>query len=599
MTLPDPVSRWSAVGRGARVLLNGLSSVAARMIGTRVPATLVALALTGAFFVIGFLGRAYGTHWDEWYHLKVVGSCISRLSLLPDGYSYGGPYFTLGFPVILAHEHERLLGMFHDLWTLPWEAMSNIDGWPSSARFKESALAFIQQPKYLHQVRAVFVGVSAPAVMWAFLATLRLSPRRYGAALAAAAFVAFSWEVGYHARWVAIDAPLLQFCGLELFLFCGAWRAPTRAAFSRWFYAAAAASGLAFACKLNGTFAFLPVLATAALHPGWRVHERLKLAALATVIFLAVSFLFSPAVFLDPFDFLVILRAGSSDYNRGGPLDSRYVSGYVEHISRLAVWFLTAIPSPFLVVALLFSAVAVVGFGALVRKDTRMTIAWLTMIVAFIAVFAHNHVLLVRQYLLFVPFMALCFGQGVRVVWGVLRARGRGLAACFAILVASGMIANGAFGLRRAVRVSRNTSASIADDAAQDLLADKRPVRLAPAALARLRDRIAHAYRCGPANLQDNTIKHILVPQIDHQWMGNRLHAFLHVYGGDEANFDYYPIWFGRFYSERLVDVTIDVVTGLRRDMKSDLDCFPVSKSPGAGGGSPGATASDGGSADR
>jgi hypothetical protein len=599
MTSPDPASPWSAMGRGARVLRDGLLSAAARITGTRGPATLVALGLTGAFFVIGFLGRDFGTHWDEWYHLKVVASCISRLSFLPDGYSYGGPYFTLGFPVILAHEHEQLLGMFHDLATLPWEAMSNIDGWPSSVRFKESALAFIHSPKYLPQVRAVFLAVSAPAVLWAFLATLRLSPGRYGAALAAAAFVAFSWEIGYHARWVAIDAPLLQVCGLELFLFCGAWRARTRAAFGRWFYATAAASGLAFACKLNGTFAFLPVLATAALYPGWRPGERLKLGALATVIFLAVSFLFSPAVFLDPFDFLVILRAGSSDYNRGGPLDSRYVSGYGEHIARLALWMLTAVPSPFVVVALLFSAVAVVGFGALIRSDTRMTVAWSTMIAAFVAVFAHNHVLIVRQYLLFIPFMALCFGHGVRVVWGAFRVRERRLAAGFAILVASGMIANGAFGLRRALQVPRNTSASIADDAARDLLADSKPVRMAPAALERLRGRIAHAYRCGPANLQDKSIKHILVPQIDHQWMGNRLRAFLHVYGGDEANFDYYPIWFGRFYSERLVDVTIDVVGGLRRDMKTDFDCFPISRSPAAGDASPRATASDGGAADR
>ena len=47
------------------------------------------LAFVGVFVVDGFLGLNFGPHWDEWYHVKGMGSCVQRLSLLPDAVSYG------------------------------------------------------------------------------------------------------------------------------------------------------------------------------------------------------------------------------------------------------------------------------------------------------------------------------------------------------------------------------------------------------------------------------------------------------------------------------------------------------------------------------
>ena len=83
------------------------------------------------------------------------------------------------------------------------------------------------------------VAVTTLSIVWMFLAALRCMPRRRGAALAAAGLLAFSWELGYHARWIAVDAPLAQFCALELFFFCAAWRAPSDGPVLRWYCAAA------------------------------------------------------------------------------------------------------------------------------------------------------------------------------------------------------------------------------------------------------------------------------------------------------------------------------------------------------------------------
>jgi hypothetical protein len=566
----------SALGRGGRATCEALLQAAER-VASPAPASALVVLLIGFFFTVGYLGRDFGVHWDEWYHVKVVASCINRLSLLPDGYSYGGLYFTLGFPVVFGEEIEHLRGMLHDLRTLPWELVANVDAWPAAQLFKASASQLVHKPEYILKVRAVFVAVSAPAILWTFLAVLRILPGRHGAALAAAAFVAFSWELGYHARWVAIDAPLLQFCALELFLLCGAWHARTRTGFVRWYYGAAAVAGLAFACKLNGTFALLPVLATAVLRRDWRLGERVRLLAVASALFLALAFVFSPAGFLEPLKFLAILRTGTSDYNRGGPFDSRYVSGYVEHTARLALWFLAAVPSPVVVVAALFSAVALLGFAALARRESRMTIACLTMVVGFMAVFAHNKALIVRQYLMFIPFMALCFGRGVALVWDFLSSKDRKLSLGFVVLLVAGMVGNGAIELRRALRVTRDTPATVAGDVAHDLLADRRPVRMSRAVLDILRARIEHVYQCRPVKVGEEPPSHFISMAVEHEWKSNRVRGFRRVYGADEVNMNYYAPWFGRLRNERMVDVSIDVVSKLGREMSVDMDCFPRS----------------------
>ena len=149
-----------------------------------------------------------------------------------------------------------MLAILHELRTQP--PMMDPSLFESVRLFKGATMALLGRNEYLLQVRGVFLGVTTLSTLWAFCASLRLWPRRYGVALAGAAFTAFSWELGYHARWVAIDAPLAQFCALELFLFCGAWKAPSDGPAVRWFCAAAAAAGAVFACKMTGGFAFLP-----------------------------------------------------------------------------------------------------------------------------------------------------------------------------------------------------------------------------------------------------------------------------------------------------------------------------------------------------
>jgi len=564
-----------ALARGTTALSKPILWLCERF-STRPFAVFTLVLFLALFFINGVLGLDFGSHWDEWYHTQVVSASVQHMWLLPEAFSYGGPYFTFGYPVIIAHQWRNLLGILRDLRFQP----SGMDpsAFPSVQQFKAGAAALFASPNYLLQVRGVFLGVTTLSIIWAFCGALRVWPRRYGVALAAAAFMAFSWELGYHARWVAIDAPLAQFCALELFLYCGAWRAPSEGPAVRWYCGAAAAAGAVYACKMTGGFALFPILLTPLLRPSrLTLARRLSLVALGAVIFVLVSFALSPDFYLDPLRFLHVVRGGSADYNSTGPTYPHYVT-FGEHALRMLVWLIGAVPSPFRPIAFGFSAVALVGFLRLLRRETRMTLCWLSFMVTFAAIFTHNHLLIVRQFLMFVPFAALCFASGTAVLWDFLRDRDPRAAAAFAGLVALGMIANAVFESVQAWHVTRDTPASVADAAARDLLSERQPIRMSRPVQELLRGRLGDAYACHPADLKDDKVKNFLAYHIEHEWMANRLHSFRRVYGASELDLDYYSTWFGRSRPFRLVEVSVDVTKRLGRNMAVDVDCFPTGK---------------------
>src|SRR3569623_364419 len=526
--MPPAYQRISAaISRGTGAAANAVLWLAERL-STRTSAVGLLIVFTALFLIDGLLGVDFGQHWDEWYHVAGVTGCIQRMSFMPDGLSYGGPYFTLGFPVVVAHEWRDLLGILREMRTQPFRV--DPTAFPSVAKFKVDATALLNTSQYLIEVRSVFVAVTTLTVLWAFLAALRCQPRRWGAALAAAAFKAFSWELGYPARWIAVAAPLTQFRALELFLFCAAWRAPSDGPALRWYSAFAAAAGAVFACKLTGVFAFLPVpLLPLVRRSSWSPLRRVPVAALGTVLFVLCSFAMSPEFYLDPLRLMNVFRSGSADYN-STPTTYPYYVGGLEHALRMLMWYFAVFPSPYLIIALMLSAVALIGLGSLLRRDTRMTLTWMPFLVTFIVVFTHNHLLIVRQYQMCTPFLALCFGRGCAATWDFLRNRDRRLAAGFVTLIAFAFLLNGVFEARQAWRVTRDTAATLDAALTEDLLSHRAPDRMSRPGFDRIHVGLSSGYDCHVSNVKDTGIHHFIAYAMEHEWPANRLYVFNKTY---------------------------------------------------------------------
>ncbi|MFM8322029.1 MAG: hypothetical protein ACKOC5_14040, partial [Chloroflexota bacterium] len=159
-------------------------------------------------FFTGLLGIDYGYHWDE--H-RLIGSLADTARSgvpLPVWYNYPSLSYDLS-----------LLGSLSRLGQAPGDLLQ-VYASRRPPRYNAGG-----SPPTLIRTRVIFLAASlATAIYTAWIAWL-LSRRRWVALLAGAIFLS-SWEVAYHARWIAPDGLLMHCSALAVLLALLALRQP-------------------------------------------------------------------------------------------------------------------------------------------------------------------------------------------------------------------------------------------------------------------------------------------------------------------------------------------------------------------------------------
>jgi Dolichyl-phosphate-mannose-protein mannosyltransferase len=534
--------------------------------------------LVGYFLTVGFLGLDFGYHWDEAQHVRAVKHCIETLTWLPPTYSYNGVYTLLGLPFVLLKAAPLFPRILH---ALALEDVNHIEQFTSSPvilELKGVLRAYVESPAYLLRVRGLYLVLSSLAIPWTYLAAATVHPRRPLIALVAAAFVALSWEFGYHARFVAVDAPLTQFLAMELWMFARAWRATLPAAARRWALAATGAAAGALACKSTAVFAVLPLAALVLHRPALPRSDRLKTGAAMAGVYLAVTFVLTPGLFLEPIRYLSEMARqrlifGNYDYSSF----PYFTPGPRDHAYRAALWLLLAVPSPFHVVAILLSSLMLIGCVDRLRSDGAVRV-WTVYALLFFVFIAQYHLLMVRQHLVALPFMAILVAAGARVLsdlanpW-IRRSLAAGLAIGFAL--------NAVFCARAAASIRSATPKSVLRDFQRDIARARVPFRLSPDLFEALGSDVEHA-RCVPATWPQTAtdFPRTVYFFYNHElfWKGHvnngpdGLSAF---YGPRDANYDWYITFVGKMERERIVGVSSKQANAMELDMAGYRDCAP------------------------
>ncbi len=175
----------------------------------------------------GIRGLDFGLHWDERpWQIGPVKSMVESRTLLPGYYDY--PSFDYWL---------NLLVLVPDVVTpqIPGESL------------REHLIHTLDSHAYLMRLRAIYLVITSLTLVWVYLLALEYR-RSWLEALFAASVVAGSWEVAYHARWVATDGILMQFAALTVLLAARALKRRSRS----WLVAAAVAAGLGFGTKYPG-----------------------------------------------------------------------------------------------------------------------------------------------------------------------------------------------------------------------------------------------------------------------------------------------------------------------------------------------------------
>lgn len=554
---------WNALGRTLVLRARAVSRIG------------VAL-LVGYFCLTGWLGIDFGTHWDEWYQSAGLLKCVKRMLLLPQDFIYNGMYFLLGMPLLLVHLARYFPAIAREISTRDPSLSLDLGALASVKTLQEDATKLLAGKAYLVEARTLFLCLSALSIIWVYLTVLRLCPRRYLAALGGAAFLALSWEFQYHARILAIDAPLAQFLALEFLLFCSAWRAVDAPRFALWSVATGFVGGMVFACKTTGIFALLPVVSMPLIRREvWLRRPRVALVAAGASAFFVAAFLFSPASFLDPIHYVETMRYVARDYNSlASPSRPHYVSGLIEHIWRLGAWFGGAVPSPTLLFSIAGTTVATTGLVVLFRRHPRMMGTWGLFVAVSLACIAQSRLMIVRQYLMFVPLMAVAFGVGITSLRFKIRRATVRSALVVVLIVGFGL--NERWLLTAALSVRTTSADTIKAELWRDIRSAMRPIRLSKTVHDLLVPDIDSLYRCDKADLQDRAISTVVMRFGDSgEIKANRLHGFDWVYSSHEANYDFYPTWIGNHSGDRILRIAVAALPDLGIQITTWVDCWP------------------------
>lgn len=347
-------------------------------------------------------GVDFGRYWDDEAMASKVQRAIGPpLTLLPYAYDYPGVSFWMALAAIGPEaRHSGLLR----------QAAAD----PSELR------AFLQSRTYYIRARVIFAVVSSLVVVWVSALSLALGAACWEAALAAA-LLATSWEVAYHVRWIAPDGVMMQFIALAaLCAVMSLGPGPRRF----WLVPGSVAAGLATASKYSGW----PMVVCVAL-AGWlsapvettirqRATTTVQLGLASVAAFLVVS----PGTLLQPVLAAGAIRAQVNHYANGHGVYT-VVRG-VDHLERMMGYLTLVLPSPYAAVALVSTAAALFGAYALTRSSPRIALVLLGFPLCYIAYFAIQRVMVVRNLIVLAPFGAVLAARGLGAAWSATRDRG-------------------------------------------------------------------------------------------------------------------------------------------------------------------------------
>lgn len=498
--------------------------------GLRAGRSLPLVALLVLFLWTGLRGLDFGFHWDEPYHLETLVSTLERRVPLPEKYLYPQVSYWLTVLALLPDLPHALI---------------------AAPPVPEYLAAAVAGDRFLLRTRALFLIVSGLSLLFVY-GMVRASSGGRLEALLAAALLGTSWEIAYHARWVAPDVILVTFACAALW---GALRGRTQAQSSSWLVVAAIAAGLATGTKWTAGLLVLPVvLAAHERFAGRPLPQRLRVA-LGLCAVAAASYLVStPGTFLDSATMLESLRTQNEVYG-SGHLGHTVAPG-AEHLLRVAEYLALAVPSAYGPIAMTLTGFALIGTIAIVRASPRLGLLLLSFPVTYLAFFAAYPTMLARNYLVLVPFFAVACAHGV--ITASRAAPAASLRVAVLGLVGAFLLVDAAWLVRAAESIREATPARNVSELARFI--DSRPeVRFAASSRV-------HADFVDLGQVRPNVVAAPL-DEVGYVvfWAGEdyarlvglapRFGLMTTWFGPFEVNLDYYPSWLGE---DRILVMHVD-----------------------------------------
>lgn len=488
------------------------------------------LLLIALFVVTGLRGIDFGFHWDEQPLLDSPRTMVATGVFLTRPYYYPGLSKTL---LLVPALDDGLRTLWHG---------------GSLRQILDAMRPAFNTPAYLLHARSFFLSVSALGILWLYLAVWVLTRRWWQATLAAAIF-GLSWELAYHARFVAPDCLVVQFSALCLLLLALYHRRGQ----SGWLWAAAITAGLAAGTKYPGALLLGPVMLYAALRRPATLWQRAASVFAVGALALATYLVTTPGTVLDPITFTDNFAEQHRLYAKGH-IGYTVQTGF-PHLGLLLRYLALDLFSPYAAIAAVFFAAAIAGGALCCREDRRLAAFLIGFPVLFAAVFCWSYPsFIVRNFLVLAPFLAVLSARGLAEALRRLRWPAARLA--LAIVVSGALVANAAWLISAGESIRHRDDGVSASEAVTY-------VRNHPRTRFRVSPRVTSLAAARGLTLPANAVQAdadevvFFAPSESgelHYWVVNDPWLTRAVFGPREVNFNYYSTWRG---ADRVVVMTL------------------------------------------
>ena len=342
------------------------------------------------FWLTGLAGLDYGYHWDEPKLLESVRVSVFEGVYLPTFYNYPSVSHTLGV-----------------LSVMP-EILHNIDRNHLNEPVFHGHIAAYQLDNHTITLRTrlVFLTITSLSIIWVY-GVMLVWRGSVWIALLSSSILAFSWEVAYHARWIAPDTILMQFGALFLLCLIQAYRHPQ---LSTWLWGTVIVAGLATGTKYPAGLLLLPALVLI-YH-----YTSSRLTIIKALFIFAITYLITtPGTVLEPFKFWHNVEFEMWHYSFGH--SKHTVAGGLEHLLKNIEYLSTVQLSHIPIIAFVLFALALLGIIVLWRESRRLAGLTLLFPVLYLLMMSLQRAMLIRNLLILVPFIAVYAGLGVAWLW--------------------------------------------------------------------------------------------------------------------------------------------------------------------------------------
>lgn len=523
------------------------------------------MAKSLAFFIVcllfsfhfwtGCIGIDFGHHWDEDKIIDSVKESVKTGVTLPGWYNYPSVCYDLALICAVPEAIDAAKAGKGDVYRMS----SLID-------------ISLSKPDFRLRVRRLYHFIVSLSIFWIFGLARKLR-RSYVESVGVAALLAASWEFAYHARWIAPDAIMVQF-GVLTLMALATFLQETRQ--RKWAWLALAVVAAAFTCgtKYFGGIFLLPVcvvywMRSAELLPlfvspqtagflvcedtnkgGQRLQTKL-LGLMLLVLLFFLAFLFTtPGAFVETLHFFYHIRYEMLHYATVSGCNE--VFSFSEHAYKLSQYLAFSALSPYTGIAAFFTILSGLGMYDWLKKSREEALIFLGIPFLFFFYINFQKLLIVRNDLLFIPFLVLLSMRGLSFIiekitlfWATKPRLSLGIKGGFYIIFLLCIGMNFFYLYKQAILIRNRSEKSTALDL-QDYLYNTKSVIVypSPATIAFFSQEKLTKY----ANITFSPQKatHYLFLSSEYNNLPSNIKGIYTIIpASPEVNFDFYPNWKG------------------------------------------------------